>query len=56
LFADDFIGVSESKDQLQKHIDVVHAYCRKWGLKAKSKSAVKVFARLCLEMGGAYSS
>ena len=29
LFADDFVGVSESKDQLQTLIDVVHAYCRK---------------------------
>jgi hypothetical protein len=46
FFADDFVGVSESKDQLQKFIDVVHAYCRKWRLKANvSKSAVMVFAR-----------
>ena len=46
LFADDFIGVSESKDQLQTLIDVVHAYCRKWRLKANvSKSAVIVFLR-----------
>ena len=47
LFADDFVGVSESKDQLQKLIDVVHAYCRKWKLKAiVSKSAVMVFIRM----------
>jgi hypothetical protein len=46
LFADDFVGVSESKDQLQTLIDVVQAYCRKWRLKANvSKSAVMVFAR-----------
>ena len=43
LFADDFVGVSDSGEQLQKHIDVVHAYCCKWSLKANvSKSA---FAR-----------
>ena len=46
MFADDFVCVSESKDQLQKLIDVVHAYSRKWRLKANvSKSAVMVFSR-----------
>ena len=46
MFADDFVGVSESKDQLQKLVDVVHTYCCKWRLKANvSKSAVMVFAR-----------
>ena len=46
LFADDFVGVSDSEDQLQKLIDVVHAYCCKWRLKANvSKSAVMVFAK-----------
>ena len=45
MFADDFVGVSESKDQLQTLIDVVHAYCRKWRLKDNvSKSAVMVFS------------
>ena len=46
LFADDFVGFTESKDQLQRLIDVVYAYCCKWRLKANvSKSAVMVFAR-----------
>ena len=27
LFADDFVGVSDSGEELQKLIDVVHAYC-----------------------------
>ena len=31
LFADDFVGVSDSGEQLQKLMDVVHAYC--WRLK-----------------------
>ena len=35
LFADDFVGVSESGEQLQRVIDVVHSYCRKWRLKAE---------------------
>ena len=46
LFADDFVGVSDSEEQLQKLIDVVHAYCRKWRLKANvSKGAVMVFTK-----------
>ena len=46
LFADDFVRVTESEGKLQKLINVVHAYCRKWRLKANvSKSAVMVFAR-----------
>ena len=40
------VGVSDSGEQLQKLIDVVHAYCCKWRLKANvSKSTVMVFAR-----------
>ena len=30
LFADDFVGVSDSGEELQKFIDVVHAHCCKW--------------------------
>ena len=46
LFADDFVGVSDSRENLQKLIDVVHNYCNRWRLKANvSKSAVMVFAR-----------
>ena len=46
LFADDFVGVSDSKESLQKFIDVVHGYCNKCRLKANvSKSAVMVFSR-----------
>ena len=45
MFADDLVGVSEPKDQLQKLIDGVHAYVGKWRLKAKvSMGAVMVFA------------
>ena len=32
LFADDFVGVSDSKESLQKLIDVVYSYCSKWRL------------------------
>ena len=46
LFADDFVGVSDSKDKLQKLINVVHSYCNRWRLKANvSKSAAMLFAR-----------
>ena len=33
FFADEFVGVSDSKEQLQKLIDVVYSYCNKWRLK-----------------------
>ena len=29
LLADDFVGVSDSKESLQKLIDVVYSYCNK---------------------------
>ena len=44
LFADDFVGVSDSRESLQKLID---GYCNKWRLKANvSKSVVMVFLRI----------
>ena len=47
LFADDFVGVSDSKESLQKLIDVVYSYCSKWRLRANvSKSAVMVFLKM----------
>ena len=47
LFADDFVGVSS---ELQRLVNVAHAYCCKWRLKANvSKSAVVVFARELVE-------
>ena len=47
LFADDFVGVSNSEEELQRLINVAHS---KWRLKANvSKSAVVVFARELVE-------
>ena len=52
LFADDFVGVSDSKESLQKLIDVVHGYCNKWRLEANvSKSAVTVYSKNSVEGG-----
>ena len=34
LFADDFVGISDSSENLQKLIDVVHKFCNRWRLKA----------------------
>ena len=46
LCTDEFVGVNDSKESLQKLIDVVHRYCNKWRLKANtSKSAVMVFSK-----------
>ena len=50
LFADDFVGLSDSKEQLQKLIDVVYSYCNKWRLKANvTKSVVMVFTKEAVE-------
>ena len=44
LFADDFVGVSGSKEGLQRLISVVHGCCNKWRLKANvCTSTVMVF-------------
>ena len=48
LFADDFVGISDSKESLQKLLDVVYSYCSKWRLQANvSMSAVKVIFKRC---------
>ena len=45
LITDDFVGVSNSRESLQKLIDVVHRYCNKCRLKPNvSNSAVMVFS------------
>ena len=50
LFADDFVGVSNSEEELRSLINVVHAYCCKWRLRANvSKGSVVVFAREFVE-------
>ena len=44
MLADDFVGLAESKEKLQKLADTVHAYSLKWRFKlSASKSAVVVF-------------
>ena len=46
LFADDFVGIIDSKESLQKLLDVVYSYCSKWRLRTNvSKSAVMVFSK-----------
>ena len=46
LFADDFVGITDSREKLQKLIDVVHKYCNRWRLRANvGKCAVMVFSR-----------
>ena len=45
LFADDFVGMSDSRENLQKLINV-HKFCNRWRLKANvSKCAVVVFSK-----------
>ena len=46
LFADDFVGISDTKENLQRLIDVVYNFCNRWRLRANvNKSAVMVFSR-----------
>ena len=46
LLADDFVGISDSKEGLQKLIDVVYSYCSRWILQANvSKISVMVFSK-----------
>ena len=46
LFTDDFVGMSDSRENLQKLIDVVHKFCNWWKLKVNvSKCAVVVFSK-----------
>ena len=33
MLADDLVGVAESKQELQKMADTIHAYSRKWRFK-----------------------
>ena len=43
-FVDEFVGMSNASENLQKLIYVVHKYCNQWRLKANvSKCAVVVF-------------
>ena len=42
LFADNFVGVSGSKEGLQKLISVVHGYFNKWRLRANVECSVGV--------------
>ena len=34
LLSDDFVGMSDSMENLQQLIDVVHKFCNQWRLKA----------------------
>ena len=44
--ADDFVGMSDSRENLQKLIDVVHKFSNWWRLKANvSDCAVVVFSK-----------
>ena len=57
LFAGYLVGVSESGEQLQRVINLVHSYCRKWRLKANvSKSAVMILERVLQKAVGSVHS
>ena len=52
LFTDDFVGVSNSEEELQRFINVAHAYCCKWRLKANVSSGFcQGVSRGMLELG-----
>ena len=57
LFADDFVGVSDSNESLQKLIAVVYSYCSKWRLQTNViKSAVMVFSKDAVNVVGSEAS
>ena len=46
LFADDFVGITESSENLQQLIDIIYEFCSKWRLHANvNKSAILVFGK-----------
>ena len=46
LFADDFVGITESSENLQQLIDIIYEFCSKWHLHANvNKSTVLVFGK-----------
>ena len=46
LFADNFVAITESSENLQQLIDIIYGFCSKWRLHANvNKSAVLVFGK-----------
>ena len=46
LFADDFVGLAETGSALQKLIDIVHNYSKRWRFEANvKKCAVVIFQK-----------
>ena len=46
LFADDFVGITKSSENLQQLINIIYEFCSKWRLRANvNKSAVLVFGK-----------
>ena len=53
LFADDFVGITESSGNLQQLIDIIYGFCSKWRLHVNvNKSAVLVFGKTKLKVSG----
>ena len=50
-----FVGVSDSKEQLQKLIDVVYSYCSKWRLKANVTKSPALLKKLLIVLGSGES-
>ena len=49
MFADDFVGVSESPEGLQKQIEKALEYTRKWRVRANVKKSAVVAVVVCTE-------
>ena len=46
LFADDFVGLAEAGSALQKLIDIVHNYSKRWRFEANvKKCAIVIFPK-----------
>ena len=56
LFVDDFVGISDLIENLQKLIDVLHKFCNRSRLKVNvSKCAVLVFSKSEVHIPGSWT-
>ena len=52
LFADDFVGITESSENLQQLIDFIYGFCSKWRLHANVKLQFLCLERTKLKVSG----
>ena len=51
LFADDFVGITESSENLQQLIDIIYDFCSKWRLRVNVNKSVVLVLSVVLVFG-----